>query len=74
MAGNARNVGPILQVVTYAQRLRLGGATLVDPGAGEHSEVVIGPYRIAMRGLDLLETPKTPPSPSPDPHGAERPS
>ena len=46
----------LYQVVTYAQRLHLGGATLVYPGAGEHSEVVVGPYRIAMRGLDVLKT------------------
>ena len=64
----------LYQVVTYAQRLRLGGATLVYPGAGEHSEVVVGPYRIALRGLDVLETPKTPASSSPDPRSAERPT
>jgi 5-methylcytosine-specific restriction endonuclease McrBC regulatory subunit McrC len=48
----------LYQVITYAQRLRLGGATLVYPGAGEHSEVVVGPYRIAMRGLDVLKDPQ----------------
>jgi 5-methylcytosine-specific restriction endonuclease McrBC regulatory subunit McrC len=57
----------LYQVVTYAQRLRLGGATLVYLGAGQHSEVVVGPYRIAMRGLDVLDTPQTTPSPSLDP-------
>lgn len=52
----ARPEAPDLyQVVTYAQRLHLGGATLVYPGAGEHSEVVVGPYRITLRGLDVLE-------------------
>lgn len=63
----------LYQVVTYAQRLRLGGATLVYPGAGEHSEVVVGPYRIALRGLDVLETPKTPASPG-RPRSAEHPT
>lgn len=48
------NVDDLYQMTAYAYRLGLDRATLLYPGRGERSEVVIGRYRIATIGLDVL--------------------
>jgi 5-methylcytosine-specific restriction endonuclease McrBC regulatory subunit McrC len=47
----------IYQTVTYAYRLGLESATLLYPGNGEASEVVVGKYRIRSEGVDVLKPP-----------------
>lgn len=49
--------GDLYQMVTYAQRLGVSQATLVHPGRGQQSEVVVGQLRIAVCGLDVLQHP-----------------
>lgn len=44
----------LYQVIAYAYRLGLDGATLLHPGRDEHSEVAVGHYRVRAVGVPVL--------------------
>jgi 5-methylcytosine-specific restriction endonuclease McrBC regulatory subunit McrC len=58
--GQTPSAGDLYQVITYAHRLGINRAFLLYPGRGEHSEVIIGPLRIAMLGVQVLSAPPQP--------------
>lgn len=52
--GSKPSPDEIYQLHAYAYRLGLKRGTLLYPGRGEHSEVVVGQYRIHTHGVDVL--------------------
>jgi 5-methylcytosine-specific restriction endonuclease McrBC regulatory subunit McrC len=58
--GETPSAGDLYQVITYAHRLGINRAFLLYPGRGEHSEVIVGPLRIAMLGVQVLSAPPQP--------------